>query len=150
MNRGKAMHILIADDEVGSREILAGFCRKEGEHHVVVAETGKDAWALLDDPKRLFDAVFLDVSMPDLSGLEILKRLKDSPLHRSTEVIVCTASKDRATITEAITAGAKHYLVKPCLEQVVVAKLKQIEETRAAAARPNRAPSAIGGLRRIA
>jgi len=129
------MHILIAEDDASSREILARICKKSPGHHVTLAGDGRAAWALLDDPKRWFDVVFLDVQMPDLGGLDVLKRLKESPLHRSVETVMCTASNDRATITEAIGLGARHYLIKPCKEEVVLAKLKQIDEKRATESR---------------
>ncbi len=128
------MHILIADDDPTSREILAGICKKNPAHQVTQVESGQEAWALLDDPKRWFDVVFLDVSMPNWGGLDVLKRLRESMIHGSLDVVMCTASNDRNTITEAISLGAKHYLVKPCKPELVQAKLKQIEDARAAAA----------------
>ncbi len=125
------MNILIAEDDAASREILARICRKSSEHRVTLAGDGRVAWELLDDANRWFDVVFLDVQMPEYGGLDILKRLKESPLHRSVETVMCTASNDRSTIVEAIGLGAKHYIVKPCKEEVVLAKLKQIIEKRA-------------------
>ena len=129
------MNILIAEDDAPSREILASICRKAGEHQVTLAEDGRAVWALLDDPKRWFDVVFLDVQMPEWGGMEVLKRLRESKLHWSVEVVMCTASNDRATITNAIGLGARHYIVKPCTEAVVTEKLKQIDEKRLAEAR---------------
>lgn len=129
------MNILIAEDDAASREILARICKKSPEHRVTLAQDGKAAWELLDDPKRWFDVVFLDVQMPECGGMDILKRLKESPLHRSVETVMCTASNDRGTIVEAIGLGARHYIVKPCKEEVVLAKLKQIIEKRSADSR---------------
>jgi CheY-like chemotaxis protein len=129
------MHILIAEDDAPSREILARICRKSGEHQVALAVDGQAAWALLDDPKRWFDVVFLDVQMPEWGGLDVLRRMRESTLHRSVEIIMCTASNDRATITAAIGLGAKHYIVKPCTEAGVTEKLKLIDQKRVAEAR---------------
>lgn len=102
---------------------------------MTLATDGRTAWELLDDPKRWFDMVFLDVQMPEWTGMDVLKRLKESRLHRSVEVVMCTASNDRATITQAIGLGVRHYIVKPCKEDVVMAKLKQIDEKRIAESR---------------
>ena len=130
------MHILIAEDDAPSRQILASICKKADENHqVTVAENGQEAWGLLDDPKRWFDVVFLDVQMPEWGGLEVLRHLRKSPVYRSVEVVMCTASNDRATITEAIGLGVRHYIVKPCTEAVVTEKLKQIDQKRLAEAR---------------
>jgi two-component system, chemotaxis family, chemotaxis protein CheY len=130
------MHILIAEDDAPSRQILASICKKADEtHHIALAEDGQAAWALLDDPKRWFDVVFLDVHMPAWGGLDLLRRLRKTPVYQSVEVVMCTASNDRATITEAMSLGVRHYIVKPCTEAVVTAKLKLIEQKRLAEAR---------------
>ena len=130
------MHILIAEDDAPSRQILASICKKADEsHQVTLAENGQVAWALLDDPKRWFDVVFLDVQMPEWGGLDVLRRLRKSPVYSSLEVVMCTASNDRATITEAISLGVRHYIIKPCTEPVVTEKLRLIAEKRLAEAR---------------
>lgn len=98
-----------------------------GGFHVTLADNGNDAWALLDDPSRYFDVVFLDIAMPEPDGLEILSRIRSSPLHRSLHVIMCTSSNDRATVIKAIQLGAQHYMVKPATEASVMAKLRIIQ-----------------------
>ncbi len=125
------MKILITDDDPISRAVLTGIFAQHPEHQVTLANDGKEAWALLDDPGRYFDVVFLDINMPVLDGLTLMKRIFAAPLLRSVEVVLGSDSKDRATITRAIQAGAKHYLVKPFTEEVILAKLKQLEEAAA-------------------
>jgi CheY-like chemotaxis protein len=129
------MNILLADDDSNYREFASRLFAKWPEHQLTLAEDGREAWALLDDPKRWFDVVLLDVNMPHLTGIDVLKRLRESVLHKSLEIVMCTAHNDRATITEAISNGAKHYLVKPYTEKVLADKLKQIEQKRVAEAR---------------
>ncbi len=126
------MHILIADDEPHHRDLLKHLFAKWPEHQVTLVEDGQEAWAQLDDPKRWFDVVILDLNMPKWGGLDVLQRLRESPLHRSVEPIICTARNDRETITRVIALGAKHYIVKPWSEKVIADKLRQIAETRAA------------------
>ena len=126
------MNILIADDEPRYRDLLRHLFEKWPEHQLTLAEDGKEAWALLDDPKRWFDVVILDLNMPKWTGLDVLRRLRESPLHRSVEPIICTARNDRATITEVIALGAKHYIVKPWSEKVIADKLRLIAASRAA------------------
>jgi two-component system chemotaxis response regulator CheY len=121
------MKILIVDDEPASREILKKMVASHGAHQITLAQSGDEAWTYLDDPKRVFDLVFLDISMPGMDGLQLLGRIRQSPLHRAVRVVMCTASADRGTVARAIQLGTQHYLVKPCTEAAVVAKLKQIE-----------------------
>lgn len=121
------MKILIADDEPISREVLRKILASNKEHQITVAQDGNEAWALLDDSSRYFDAAFLDITMPEPDGLEILRRIRQSPLLRTVYVVMCTAAADRPTVAKAIELGAQNYLVKPCTEAAVLAKLKQIQ-----------------------
>jgi two-component system chemotaxis response regulator CheY len=121
------MRILIADDDPVSRTVLAKILTAQPEHTVTVADDGGAAWELLDDPGRSFDVAFLDLSMPKMDGFALLRRIRDAALLKSLEVVLCTASNDRATVVKAVQLGAKHYLVKPCTEAVVLAKLRQLQ-----------------------
>lgn len=120
------MRILIAEDDPTSRAILVAIVSKWSGHQVAVAETGQAAWTMLSDASRWFDVLFLDQMMPDLTGLEVLQRIRQEPHLQSLEVIMCTAANDRTTITQAIGLGIRHYIVKPATEAVVAAKLQQI------------------------
>ncbi len=120
------MKILLADDESIFRETLAAILAKWPEHQVTIVEDGVAAWVMLNDTGRSFDLAFLDVKMPGMGGLEILQRLRESPFYRSVQVIICTAANDRSTIAQAIQLGTNHYLVKPCTEATIAAKLRQV------------------------
>jgi two-component system chemotaxis response regulator CheY len=125
-----AMNILVADDEPRYRDLMAILFEKWPEHTVTLAADGHEAWVLLSDPERKFDAAFLDINMPRMSGLDVLRRMAESDRHRAVEAVMCTARNDRATITEAIGLGARHYLIKPWNETVIAAKLQLIAASR--------------------
>ena len=129
------MKILIVDDDQVSREILRKIVSLTGEHQITVAEDGATAWALLDDPGRYFDVAFLDLTMPKPDGFDLLQRIRSQPSLASIEVVLCTGSNDRATIARAIQLGARHYVVKPCTEAVITAKLRQIRPPEVVAGR---------------
>ncbi|MES2693813.1 MAG: response regulator [Verrucomicrobiota bacterium] len=118
------MRILIADDDPVSRTLLAKILALHTEHTVTSVEDGAAAWALLDDASRSFDVAFIDINMPHLDGFGLLRRIRESSFLKSLEVVLCTASADRATVIKAAQLGARHYLVKPCSEAAVAAKLK--------------------------
>lgn len=124
------MHILIADDDPRHRDLLGHILRKWPEHRLAFAADGEEAWTLLDDPKRGFDAVFLDLGMPKLDGLAVLARLKESPLHRSLQCVLCTARSDRETVAKALALGVRHYIVKPWSEQIIADKVRCLAEAR--------------------
>lgn len=127
------MKILLVDDDDSVRSTLRAIITKDTDHQITEAASGAEAWALLDNPSRYFDVAFLDVSMPDMDGLELLAKIRASPMLQSLRVIMCTGNTDRATVARVIQLGTKHYIVKPPDPAIVHAKLKQIESDAALA-----------------
>lgn len=100
--------ILVVDDEQEARDILAEVLETMG-HRVQKAALGREAMDLL--ATREFDLVLTDRVMPDVSGLELLRWIKDSQLE--PEVIVLTGYAEVESAVEAMRLGAYHYLAKP-------------------------------------
>ena len=98
--------ILIVEDERAQREALAGYLRKAG-YDVVTAATGKEAF----EGKSTPDVVLLDLRLPDMEGLDLLKKLRE--MNPDTEIIVITAYGTVRTAVEAMRLGAFDYLTKP-------------------------------------
>lgn len=116
------MNILIVDPD----SVFAGGIRNrlaEAYHAIEVAETGTDAWMILATFKHRFDLVLLDLALPDIDGLDLLGRLRASPKHGDTPVVVCTSVNRRDSVARAIGYGISHYLIKPCEENAVCQKL---------------------------
>ena len=120
------MKILIVEDESVAREMLKKILGRFEEHQTTAVAGGEEAWAILNDPARIIDLVLLDIVMGAPDGLDLLSRIRSAPMLASVQVIMCTATKDRATVAHAIRLGARHYLIKPLTEQVVLAKLREI------------------------
>ena len=121
------MKLLIVDDDPTTREILRNILTARPGCQVTVAADGKKGWELLDDPGYSFDVVFLDLMMPEPDGFEVLRRIRASSFLQSLKVVLLTGVNDRASVTRAIQLGARHYLVKPCNEGLINAKLDQIQ-----------------------
>lgn len=100
--------ILVIEDDILVRKTLAAHLARSG-HDVRLAEDGRTGTAAFfaDEP----DLVLLDVRLPDMNGLEVLKNLRGR--NAKTPVIVMTAFDDMKTTVEAVKAGAFEYLVKP-------------------------------------
>lgn len=105
------MRILVAEDDAVSRRLLEAILKQWG-HEVIVVEDGRAAWEALANPDapRL---VILDWMMPELDGLEVCKRVRQSAVGRFTYVIILTARDRKADIVAALEAGADDYLMKP-------------------------------------
>jgi DNA-binding NtrC family response regulator len=114
MLRGRK--ILIVDDEEDLRDVLSARFEMEG-CEVSTAENGRIALELLTTTR--FDAVVSDVRMPDMSGLELLRRIRSLQPTPTAVMISGFADVDRAQV---IALGASSLLIKPFdLEEVVVA-----------------------------
>lgn len=100
--------VLVVDNEKSMRDFLSIVLRKEG-YFVETAEDGDPALKLLE--KDIFDLVLTDMKMPRMSGLDLLKALKD--LSPETIVIMMTAYASAETAVEAMKEGAYDYLTKP-------------------------------------
>ena len=104
-------NILIVDDIEDNRYTLERRLKKDGYKNIFSAEGGKTALQMATENK--FDLILLDLMMPDMSGLEVLKHLKGDPLQRSIPVIMVTASDEVETAAECIINGADDFITKP-------------------------------------
>ncbi|MBI3324338.1 MAG: response regulator [Candidatus Omnitrophica bacterium] len=99
--------ILVADDEEGIRESLRLIL---GEHYdVVFAGDGEETLSQLT--RERFEVALLDIKMPKLDGLEVMKRIKQQQI--ATPVLVLTAYQSVELAKEAVKLGARDYLPKP-------------------------------------
>jgi two-component system response regulator PilR (NtrC family) len=100
--------ILVVDDEESIREFLEIMLKKEG-YEVTLAEDGQKAKDLLT--KKTFDMIISDLQMPNVTGIELLKHVKDS--YPDTVFMMITAFGTTETAVEAMKMGAFDYLTKP-------------------------------------
>ncbi|MBM4164654.1 MAG: response regulator transcription factor [Lentisphaerae bacterium] len=105
------MRILIAEDDLTSRGMLAAVLRKAG-HEPVETVNGLEAWEALQQPDapRL---VILDWMMPEMDGLEVLRRIRAVESDRPPYILMLTTKTDKAEIVAGLDAGANDYLAKP-------------------------------------
>jgi sigma-B regulation protein RsbU (phosphoserine phosphatase) len=113
--------ILIVDDEELNREGLARHLRRHG-YTATLARNGREAIELLGG--RRFDLVLLDIMMPGMNGLEVLKFLRrvDSPI--GLPIIMVTAKGESEDVVEALELGANDYVTKPLDLPVVLARVR--------------------------
>src|SRR5260370_9345643 len=126
----EASHILVVDDEPGTRETLRDILELEG-HPVRTATSGRAGLeTLVSSP---IDAVIVDLKLPDVSGLDLLEAIKATSAE--TEVIVITGHASVASAVQAINGAAFGYLTKPFDVRQLVATLdKALEKQRLARA----------------
>ena len=112
--------ILIADDEEGIRESLSLIL---GDHYdLTLAKDGEEALALLQ--QEPFAAALLDIKMPKLDGLEVLRRLTGSLV--KTPIMMLTAYQSVELAKEAVKLGAMDYLPKPFERDRILSSLRGV------------------------
>ena len=141
-----AQTVLIVDDEGSHREMLCAVLRDNG-YRCLEAPDGKQALKILE--RALPDLVVLDIRMPGLDGLEVLKRIR--LLGPQLPVIMVTAFGEVRRAVEATKLGAFHYLEKPVdIEELCGLVAEALRDRPAGGypvARP-RSPPPPGGPRR--
>ncbi len=120
--------IVIVEDEPDTAEMFAEMMRLSG-HHVLKSYGGTPAIALISH--ELPDVVVLDVMMPDLSGLEVLRFIRRDPRLEQIPVIVVSAKSLPSDIKDGLDAGADVYLTKPVAFQDLNAAVRKVLETTA-------------------
>jgi response regulator of citrate/malate metabolism len=123
-----ACRVLVVDDDFMVGRVHREFVsRMDG--FVVVGEARSGAEAV-DAARQLQpDIVLLDIYLPDMSGIEVLEKLRGREFP-TIDVIVVTAARDAETVSGALRFGAVHYLIKPFSFEDLRERLKQVAETR--------------------
>lgn len=125
--------VLVCDDAPDIRELLTIVLGDE--HHIVTASDGRDCLTKLD-AEGPFQALVLDVMMPELDGFEVLRQIRLDSRWRNLPVVMLTAKVDESSYMTGYRLGADAYVSKPFdpvdLEEVLGRVLRQSAEERAA------------------
>lgn len=116
-NPGSSVRVIVVEDNPDDSELLLRQLRKSGmDTHVKFISNGQEALDFIvgkiTAPRELI-AIFLDLKLPSLSGLELLRRLRQRDDFRQTPVIVMTSSNDPADLEECRRLSVSNYVSKP-------------------------------------
>jgi len=118
------MNILIAEDDEVSRELLRRMLETVPDCALTFVPDGPTAWQKLSDPDQHFDLGIFDQMMPEMSGLQLIERIRATPKLQDFPVVLCTAVKDRATVENARRLGVSYYIIKPYTRAFLVGKIE--------------------------
>ena len=117
-----AQNVLICDDAAFMRMMIKNVLTKGGYNVVGEAENGAKA---VEKYKELSpDLVLMDITMPEMDGIQALKEIK--AIDGGAKVIMCSAMGQQAMVVESIQAGAKDFIVKPFQEDRVLEAVKKV------------------------
>lgn len=115
--------VLIADDDSDIRELVR-FKLEQAGHDLVAVEDGAKAWAWLEEHRP--DLAVLDITMPGLSGIDVLKRLRADERLADLPVILLTARGQDRDVDDGLDAGADDYIVKPFSPRQLVGRIDAV------------------------
>ena len=117
-----AKNILICDDAAFMRMMIKDILTKNG--YIIAGEAENGAKAVEKYAELKPDLVLMDITMPEMDGIEALKKIKASDPGAS--VIMCSAMGQQAMVIESIQSGAKDFIVKPFQADRVIEAVQKV------------------------
>ena len=117
-----AKNILICDDAAFMRMMIKDILTKNGYNVVGEAENGLKAIEKYTETKP--DLVLMDITMPEMDGIQALKKIKETD--PSASVIMCSAMGQQAMVIESIQSGARDFIVKPFQADRVLEAVRKV------------------------
>lgn len=114
--------IMLVDDAAFMRMMVKDALSKAGYTDLIEAQDGAEAVEKFNAESP--DLVFMDITMPNMDGLEALKAIKAA--HPNANVVMCSAMGQEAMVIEAIKSGAKDFIVKPFKPDRILATAEKI------------------------
>ncbi|MBI4657019.1 MAG: response regulator transcription factor [Elusimicrobia bacterium] len=118
------MKILIADDDKIFRKLVKEVLELSG-YEVLEAENGRQAWEKLQAEGA--DMAVLDINMPEMDGIELLKNIRSGEKHKDMPVLMLTVRAFAEDQVQGYETGADDYLTKPFDNEILVARIKVLE-----------------------
>ena len=122
------MNILVVDDFSTMRRIIKNILRKEGFENIIEADDGTTALEILK--KEKIHLIISDWNMPHMSGLELLKAVRNSQEWKNLPFLMVTAEGQKQNVIEAVKHQVSNYIVKPFTEATLMEKINKIFEKK--------------------
>ena len=126
---GFEIKILIVDDFPTMRKIIRQVLSQIGYRDVIEGSDGRVALSVLkENPDVKF--IISDWNMPNMTGVELLRAIRNNPAHSQVPFLMVTAEADKENIVEAVKNGANNYIVKPFNAATLREKIEKVFSTR--------------------
>ena len=118
------IRILVVDDFSTMRRIVRNILKQLGFNNVVEADDGSTAWEILNKDK--IDFIISDWNMPQMTGIEFLRKVRASEEFADLPFLMVTAEAQQENIIEAVQAKVSNYIVKPFTADTLGQKIEKI------------------------
>jgi len=114
MTAPEAVDILLVEDNPNDAELtMRALKRANVDAHLIIARDGAEALEILISDRPKPKVIFLDLKLPKVDGIEVLRQVRMDDRTRAIPVVVLTSSQEERDITECYKLGANSYVVKP-------------------------------------
>ncbi|XPV77287.1 MAG: chemotaxis response regulator CheY [Desulfovibrio sp.] len=124
MAADKKMRVLVVDDFATMRKIIKNILTSLGFNNIVEADDGSTAWEVLN--KDNIDFIVSDWNMPQMTGIELLRKVRGSEEYADIPFLMVTAEAQQENIIEAVQAKVSNYIVKPFTPATLAEKIDKI------------------------
>jgi len=128
-NQLPPLQILVAEDNEVNQIVIREFLENMG-HEVFIVEDGEEALDTISDENLNFDLALLDINMPNMSGLEVLKAYRFLEVGKRLPIVILSADATATNIAECMDAGADDYLTKPVEHRKLSATIEKLAQTQ--------------------
>lgn len=124
------MKILVVDDSRAVQALLSRMLKELG-HETLTASDGREALSILEKRQDI-ELALVDWNMPVMTGLELVKAVRASPLLRGLPILMVTSEAEAERVLQAVESGASEYLMKPFSKEELASKIELILQSREA------------------
>lgn len=103
--------ILVIEDNLINQKVALAYLRELGQYKIDIAPSGKEALTLLKN--NIYSLILLDIDLPDMSGFDICKAVKNSISHNSIPIIVTSAHHEKKIKDKCLSLGVNAFMTKP-------------------------------------
>jgi two-component system, chemotaxis family, chemotaxis protein CheY len=122
----RKIKILVVDDFSTMRRIVKNLLKQLGYENIDEAEDGEQAFSKLKSDK--FQFVVSDWNMPNMTGIELIKKVRSDPELKDLPFLMVTAEAEKEKVVEAIKSGVNNYIIKPFTAEILKEKMEKIFE----------------------
>ena len=120
------MKILLIDDSATMRKIQRNVLTQMGYQDIVEAEDGEHAIHQMKANNFAIDLILCDWNMPKMNGIDFVRKIQSVPNLKKIPIIMVTTEAEKDKVVEALTSGAKGYVVKPFTPEILQKKIADI------------------------
>ena len=123
------MKILVIDDMATMRKIIKNMLTQIGFKNLTEADDGATAWPMIEEANASgepYEFIVSDWNMPEMSGLDLLKKVRETDALKSTPFLMITAEAEQGNVVIAVKAGVSNFIVKPFSAQTLKEKINKI------------------------